>query len=629
VVVIAVFLSGLARPGHAVSFYLSVDKVSHQVGEQIVVTLTGDATGGHQAPYVFAAVEYGDPPLVDGLSGVASQDAITSLNGAFQWTTANAPCTADGCEVFNQLNSGLFPDAGIYTGVLSVPASAPGTLTINLDLATFAWFGTLPPAGSESVQVEIHAPPPLAKISDTQGGLAAVLADADQFGAATAGIGDLDGDGVNDVAIGAHLDDLGGIDAGAVYILFLNSDGSVKDEQKIGEGTGGLAADLDADDRFGSAIALVHDLDGDGIQDLAVGAPNDDDGATNAGALYLIFLESNGTVRAEQKISNLSGGLGAVNHAEDGFGVSPTAIGDLDGDGVQDLAVGSFLDTSGGGNAGSLYILFMNTDGTVKASQKITEGVGGFVGSLDTSDRFGSGLANLGDLDGDGRPELAVGARFDGANDGGAIYLLSLNANGTVHSQVMIESGVNGFDGPTEALDKFTFPARIGDLDGNGVGDLAVGACCDDDVGMDSGAVWILFLTSVNWVGEERKISILSALEAGDQFGSVSAIGDLDGDGVTELAVGAPGDDDGGSDRGATYVAFMDGVAGACGNDVLDPIELCDDGNTVGGDGCSATCGIPVAAEPVPALGSYWLLAAAALLAGLGGTHARRLARAS
>jgi cysteine-rich repeat protein len=621
VAALAVSLAGLARPGHAADVQLIPDKLSYQVGEQLTVWLAGDATGGFAAPGVYAAVEYGDSSLVDGVSGAATQDPITSLGGVVLWSTANAPCTAGGCEVFNQLNAGFAPDPGPYFGVLTVPAAAAGTLSIDVDPISFSWFGALPPSG---FQVEIHAPPPLAKISDTQGGLAATLADADQFGAATAGIGDLDGDGVNDIAVGAHLDDLGGVDAGAVHILFLNPDGSVKAEQKIGEGTGGLAADLDADDRFGSAVALVHDLDGDGIQDLAVAAPNDDDGATNAGALYVLFLNSNGTVRAEQKISNLAGGLGAVNHAEDGFGVSPTAIGDLDGDGVQDLAVGSFLDTSGGGNAGSLYILFMNTDGTVKASQKITEGVGGFSGSLDTSDRFGAGLANLGDLGGDGRPELAVGARFDGANDGGAVYLLSLNSNGTVHSQVMIESGANGFDGPTDALDKFTFPTRIGDLDGNGVGDLAVGAGFDDDVGVDSGAVWVLFLNSAGFVIDERKLSFLSALEAGDQFGSVSGIGDLDGDGVTEFAVGAPGDDDGGADRGATYVAFMDGVAGACGNGVLDPIELCDDGNTEGGDSCPAMCGVPSPAQAVPALGLPGLLATAGLLAMLAGRFVRR-----
>ena len=125
------------------------------------------------------------------------------------------------------------------------------------------------------------------KISETAGGLAETLDVTDHFGRSIASIGDLDGDGTNDIAVGAHWDDDGSSDRGAVYVLFLNGDGTVKAEQKISDTTGGFAAVLDNSDEFGIGIAGLGDLDGDGINDIAVGAHQDDDGGGNFGAVYV------------------------------------------------------------------------------------------------------------------------------------------------------------------------------------------------------------------------------------------------------------------------------------------------------------------------------------------------------
>ncbi|MGH7412318.1 MAG: integrin alpha, partial [Candidatus Methylomirabilis sp.] len=100
----------------------------------------------------------------------------------------------------------------------------------------------------------------------------------------------------------------------------------------------------------------------------------------------------------------------------------------------------------------------------------------------------------LDDLDGDGRKELAVGA--GGADDpGGAVWILFLNTDGTVKDQRKISATRGGFKGH---LDQYDFFGRsvvsLGDLDGNGIGDLAVGAIRDDDGGTDRGAVWVLFM---------------------------------------------------------------------------------------------------------------------------------------
>ena len=92
-----------------------------------------------------------------------------------------------------------------------------------------------------------------------------------------------------DLVVGAHDDD-GGVDRGALYLLFLNTDGTVNGEQKISDTTGGLAGPLDDSDFFGFAAAGVGDLDGDGTTNLLVGANLDDDGGTDRGAVYLLDL---------------------------------------------------------------------------------------------------------------------------------------------------------------------------------------------------------------------------------------------------------------------------------------------------------------------------------------------------
>ena len=224
-----------------------------------------------------------------------------------------------------------------------------------------------PPTGASNATVASDQ-----KISNSAGGLSATLDSGDSFGDGVATLGDIDGDGVVDIAVGATSDDDGANAAGAVYVLRLNADGTVKAEQKIANATGGLNATIDEADAFGGDLGGIGDIDGDGIGDLAVGAISDDDGASSAGAVYILFLNADGTVKAEQKISNTAGGLSTTLDASDRFGSSITGLGDVDGDGVRDIAVGAILDSDGAGFAGAVYVLFLNADGTVKAEQKIS-----------------------------------------------------------------------------------------------------------------------------------------------------------------------------------------------------------------------------------------------------------------
>ena len=404
------------------------------------------------------------------------------------------------------------------------------------------------------------------KISSTEGGFGVLLDPVDNFGWSTASLGDLDGDGVGDLAVGAWLDDDGGLNRGAVWVLFLNNDGTVKSHQKISSTEGGFLGTLDDNDRFGNALASLGDLDGDGVGDLAVGALRDDDGGADHGALWVLFLNDDGTVKSHQKISNTEGGFFGTLDDFDRFGNSVTFLGDLDVDGVGDLAVGTFLDDDGGTDRGAVWVLFLNDDGTVKLEQKISNTEGGFTGILNDIDLFGAPVAFLGDLDGDGVGDLAVGATGDddGGTDRGAAWVLFLNGDGTVNSHQKISDTPEGFADTLDDVDFFgTSVAALGDLDGDGVGDLAVGTRLDDEGGTNRGAVWMLFLNADDTVKSYQKISdnqggFTGVLDDFDEFGaSVAALGDLDGDGVGDLAVGARLDDDGGADHGAVWVLFL------------------------------------------------------------------------
>ena len=405
------------------------------------------------------------------------------------------------------------------------------------------------------------------KISDTSGGFTALLDEGDQFGRSIVNLGDMDGDGVSDLLVGAHTDDDGGTDKGAVYILFMRPNGFVKSWSKISDTSGNFSGRLDPNDQFGRAACSVGDLNLDGVVDVVVSSNYDDDGGTNRGAVYVLFLNAGGTVKSSQKISQTQGGLPITLKAHDEFGRSITNLGDLDGDGIPDIVVGTPEDDDGGTNTGALHVLFLNRNGTVKAYRRISRSTDGL--RLKPGDWFGHSTANLGDFNHDGVTDLVVGAVLDddGGVNQGSVWILYLNANGSVKEAHEINELLGGFNVPLDDIDQFgTSVANIGDLDGDGVTDIVVGAVKDDDGGLpgnadaDVGAVYVLFLNADATVKSSVKISDTTGdlpydLDQYDWFGSaVARLGGSSGDGFFNLAIGCRNDDDGSPNLGAVYL---------------------------------------------------------------------------
>ncbi len=392
-----------------------------------------------------------------------------------------------------------------------------------------------------------------------------MLTDYDFLGSSVAAIGDLDGDGITDLAMGAPgYVTYGG--TGVLHLSFLNNDGSVKSTVQI-DGTTLNGPTLIDGDLYGSSVASLGDLDGDGITDLAVGAPGSDVAGTDRGTLFIHLMNSDGSIKSTTEINSttLNGPL-LLDY--DHYGTSVAALGDFNDDGVVDLAVGATEDDAGGGNRGALHIHFLNSDGSVKSTVEINDTTPNGPALAD-GDLYATAVTSLGDFDGDGIIDLAVSAINDdkAGPNWGAVYLHMMASDGSVKWTWVVDGSMN--NGPLlEDDDRYGYSiANLGDIDGNGYVDLAVGAIEDDNepmpVGENRGTVHIHFMEvdgAMNLTLEANSLTTNGPLlNNGDGYGrSITSLGDFDGDGVTDIAVGALYDNNmGGTQRGTVHIHLL------------------------------------------------------------------------
>ncbi len=332
----------------------------------------------------------------------------------------------------------------------------------------------------------------------------------DRFGVSVSGAGDVNGDGFDDLIVGAFLDDNNGADSGSARV-FSGADGAI-----LYTFNGDSAGDL-----FGGSVGDAGDVNRDGFGDLIVGANRDGNNGPNAGSAR-VFSGATGAI-----LYTFNG-----DSANDLFGVSVSGAGDVNGDGFDDLIVGATGDDNNGTNSGSARVLSGATGAILYT----------FNGDS-ANDFFGVSVSGAGDVNADGFDDLIAGAYFDDNNgaDSGSARVFSGKTGAILHM----------FNGDS-AGDRFGFSvSRAGDVDGDGFDDLIVGAPYDDNNGSNSGGARVL---------SGRTGVILHTFNgdaANDNFGwSASGAGDLNGDGFDDLIVGAPLNDNNAPNSGSARMFF-------------------------------------------------------------------------
>ena len=378
-----------------------------------------------------------------------------------------------------------------------------------------------------------------------QGAANLTLTAGAHFGSGVTSVGDIDGDNVTDLLVGMETY---ASNAGGAQVLLMNANGTVKASKLLTSGANGMLA-FGSGELVGSGVAFVGDIDGDGAPEVVLGAPRY---ASNTGAMHIATLQIDGTatsaVRYESEVNGMptlaSGGY---------FGASVANIGS------RKIAVSAPFDDTACVDCGAIYILSFNSDKSIKATPtKIAAGLG-----LSSGDGFGFfGIAFLG-YDTIGQRIIAVGANKTSCVGGagcGAVYILHLTNTDSVASYTKLSSDTNGM--PVLAATSW-FGASVtagGDLDGDGVADIIVGA--EENTG--TGSLYILFMNANDTVKESRRITNTMnggpVLDIGDRFGrSVANIGDLNGDRRTDFVVGAHFDDGANNaitNAGALYILF-------------------------------------------------------------------------
>jgi len=345
---------------------------------------------------------------------------------------------------------------------------------------------------------------------------------------------DVNGDGYADAIVGARSKDNPESNEGNVFVYYGSAAG-------LGSSPGDTLDNPDNQDNagFGYAVASA-DLDADGFADVIVGAPSQENGASNEGGAFVFMGSAAGLADApDVTLDNPD------NEELAFFGAAVADAGDLDGDGFADMVVGAYARQAEAGGA----FLYMGSATGIAATPSRTlshpdEVAGG---------NFGIAVASAGDSAGDGYADLAVGASGDDPlQPGGAVYAYCGSENG------IAADPDETLRGTLPQPDDFGASLGSGDVDGDGYSDLVVGEPPQSRATLFLGAP----------TGLSSAINQVQPLSGTSRFGVALSVGDLDGDGLADVLVGA--DEDGALFQGAA-VAYLGTAAGLTGAPITLP----------------------------------------------------------